>query len=212
MIASTQFSAESTQLLQARGLSKSQITDFSLLLDKAHKQQGQNVSAKQVLNDMSGSELKLLQKASSLADSIHVASLSKEGAVNLLAQPDNTGLVDINNDGIVEVGAGRHMIFPPVNAPAHVKEAWDKSTEGLSFQDKMVLELNLHTSIYGFEINGVPTKPAPSPEQQWSANNLVEWFATLRSGLERSVKEEGWTHFNLAQKGFYDKFEALLGA
>ena len=211
MISSISFSTESMNLLQTRGLSESQITDFASLLEEAHEQQENNLSAKEVLNTMSKSELQLLQTATSLAAPINVNSLSKEGAMNLLAQPDKTGLVDLNNDGIVEVGAGRRVMFPPVNAPAHVKDAWDKSTEGLSFFDKAVLELNLHISVYGVEINGLPTKQPPLPEEQWSSTNLVDWFATLRSGLERSVKEEGWTHFNEVQRDFYDKFESLLG-
>ena len=211
MISSTSFSTESMNLLQTRGLSETQITDFASLLDEAHEQQENNISAKEVLNTMSKSELQLLQTATSLAAPINVNSLSKEGAMNLLAQPDKTGLVDLNNDGIVEVGAARNIMFPPVNAPAHVKNAWDKATEGLSFFDKAVLELNLHISVYGVEINGMPTKQPPLPEEQWSSTNLVEWFATLRSGLEFSVKEEGWTHFNEVQRDFYDKFESLLG-
>lgn len=210
MISSTSFSTESMNLLQARGLSETQITDFASLLEEAHEQQDNNISAKEVLNNMSKSELQLLQTATSLATPINVNSLSKESAINLLAQPDNTGLVDLNNDGIVEVGAARKMVFPPVNAPAHVKYAWDKATEGLSPFEKSTMELNLHVSIYGVEINGMPTKQPPTPEQQWSSKNLIEWFATLRSGLERSVQDEGWTDYNKAKRDVYDKFESFL--
>ncbi|NOQ76888.1 MAG: hypothetical protein GQ475_03665 [Methylococcaceae bacterium] len=210
MISSTSFSTESTELLQARGLSETQITDFASLLEEAHEQRENNISAKEVLNNMSKSELQLLQTATSLAAPINVNSLSKEGAINLLAQPDKTGLVDLNNDGIVEVGAARNMVFPPVNSPAHVKDAWDKATEDLSFFDKAVLELNLHVSIYGVEINGMSTKQPLTPEQQWSSANLVEWFATLRGGLERSVQDEGWTEHNKVTRDVYDKFESFL--
>ncbi|PHS25283.1 MAG: hypothetical protein COA83_06245 [Methylophaga sp.] len=210
MISITNLTNESIGLMKNRGLSEAQITDFSALLNEARKQQQQNVSAKQILHNMTKSELALLQTVTSLANPIDVGSLSKEGAINLLAQPDKTGLVDLNNDGIVEVGAGRRVMFPPVNAPAHAKAAWDKATEGLSFQDKAVLELNMHISIYGVEINGMPTKQPPLPEKQWSTDNLIEWFTTLRAGLERSVQEEGWTHFNVVQRDFYDKFESFL--
>lgn len=210
MISSTSFSTESMNLLQARGLSESQISDFSLLLQEANEQRENNISAKEVLNNMTKGELQLLQTATSLADPINVNSLSKEGAINLLAQPDKTGLVDLNNDGIVEVGAARNITFPPVNAPTHVKDAWDKATEGLSTWDKAVMELNLHTSVYGVEINGMPTKKPPTPEQQWSSTNLIEWFATLRSGLERSVQDEGWTEHNKVRRDVYNKFESFL--
>ncbi len=210
MILSTSFSTESMNLLQARGLSETQITDFASLLEDAHEQRENNISAKDVLNKLSKSDLQLLQIATSLASQINVNSLSKESAINLLAQPDGAGLVDLNNDGIVEVGAARKMVFPPVNAPAHIKNAWDKSTEGLSPFEKSTMELTLHISIYGVEINGMPTKQPPTPEQQWSSENLIEWFATLRGGLERSVQDEGWTEYNKAKRDVYDKFESLL--
>jgi len=210
MIAPTSFSTDSITLLQNRGLSDTQITDFAALLEEANEQQENNMSAKEVLNDMSHSELRLLQKGTSLAAAIDVNSLSKEGAMNLLAQPDKTDRVDLNNDGIVEIGAARNIMFPPVNAPAHVKAAWDKSTEGLSSFEKATLELTLHLSVYGFGINDVSTKEPLSPEKQWSSENLVEWFATLRGALERSVQEEGWTHYNENKRDFYDKFESYL--
>jgi len=133
MIASTSLNTESIHLLKVRGLSDLQVNNFSDLLDKAHmQQQQQNISAKQALSNMSYDELKLLQKATSLANAIEVDSLSKEAAMNLLAQPDHSDMVDINNDGLVEVGASKLMIFPPVNAPAKVQVAWDKATEGLT--------------------------------------------------------------------------------
>jgi len=159
-------SSESVGLLQRRGLSEQQVSEFSVLLDKSQAQQQADVSARQVLADMSQYELKLLQKATNLVEPIGVNSLSQEGAINLLAQPDRTGMVDLNNDGIVEVGAARTISFPPVNAPESVHKAWEQATEGLSTWDKAVLELNMHHSVYGFEINGQSTKQALSPEQQ----------------------------------------------
>jgi len=211
MLNSVNMSSESVNLLQRRGLSEQQVGEFSALLDKSQAQQKADVSAKQVLADMSQDELKLLQKASSLAKSIHVNSLSQEGAMNLLAQPDRTGMVDLNNDGIVEVGAARTMSFPPVNAPESVHKAWQQATEGLSTWDKAVLELNMHISVYGVEINGQSTKQALPPEQQWSKEGVEQLIATGRAGMEFDVNLNGWTRWNLVQQVFFDKFEKAIG-
>jgi len=204
-------SSESVNLLQRRGLSEQQVSEFSALLDKSQAQQQADVSARQVLADMSQYELKLLQKATNLVEPIGVNSLSQEGAINLLAQPDRTGMVDLNNDGVVEVGAARTISFPPVNAPESVHKAWEQATEGLSFQDKAFLEFSMHHSVYGFEINGQSTKQALSPEQQWSKEGVEQLIATGRAGIEFDVNLNGWTRWNILQQAFFDKFEKAIG-
>ena len=110
MINSVQFSEKSLNLLSLRQLSNDEIQQFSEILNQAKDSQG---SAKDRLLAMSASELALVQKANSLAAPINVSSLSEEGAINLLSQPDHSDKVDLNNDGIVEVGAAKNLIFPP---------------------------------------------------------------------------------------------------
>jgi len=203
-------SAKSVGLLEMRGLSEKQVSDFSALLDKSKAQQQEDVSAKQVLAEMSQDELALLQKATSLAAPIKVNALSQEAAINLLAQPDRTGMVDLNNDGIVEVGAARTISFPPVNAPARVHDAWEKATEGLSEWDKKTMELTMHISVYGIEINGQSTKQPLSPEQQWSKEGVEQWLATGRAGIEFDVNLNGWTRWNIVKQDFFNRFEAAI--
>ena len=93
--------------------------------------------AKGFLAGLTAQDLALLQQASGLVDTINVASLSEEGAANLLLGRDMQ--VDLNNDGIVEVGAGRMMTFPPPNAPQAAKDAWAAATAGMSERDRMSL-------------------------------------------------------------------------
>ena len=210
MLSSVSLSGESAKLVQLRGLSAQQVEDFSALLEKANSQLGENKSAKQVLSNMSDDEMKLLQKATGLAKPIEVEQLSQEGAVNLLAQPDKTGMVDINNDGIVEIGVGRMITFPPVNAPASVHQAWDKATENMSEGDKMIMQLHMHTATYGIEINGVSTKEPLTPEQQWSTTGTQKLLSELRGALDFSVAMEGWKRTNLVRQDFFNKFENEL--
>jgi len=210
MISVSNLSSESIALLQVRGQSDQQVVDFSVLLEKANIQLEQDVSAKEILSELTADELKLVQNSVGLAERIDVDSLSNEAAINLFAQPDKTGMVDLNNDGLVEIGAGKMMTFPPVNAPESVQRAWDDATEGMSEQDKMVMQLHMHTMIYGIQIEGVSTPQALSPEAQWSENGIKQLFENLRSALEFSVSLDGWDRFNLVKNDFFDKFEKGL--
>jgi hypothetical protein len=207
MINSIQLSEKSLNLLNLRQLNKDEIRQFSEILTDANRQQG---SAKPILLDMSADELALIQKANSLADPINVASLSEEGAANLLSQPDNSDKVDLNNDGIVEVGAARTVVFPPVNAPNGVKSAWESATAGMSEGDKLTLELRMHIAVFGINVEGVSQKQALSPDQQWSQSGIDNLFKDLRSNLDFRVNMEGWTEHNLMLKGFYERFESAL--
>jgi hypothetical protein len=211
MISVTGLNTASVSILKNRGLSEQQVSHFSELLEQAHKQQDNNVSAKKILANMTVDDLSLIQKATSLAERIKVDSLSNEGAINLLSQPDKANMVDLNNDGIVEVGTGKLITFPPVNAPAHIKEAWGKSTSQLNEEDKLLLELKMHTSTYGFQIEGNPTIETLSPAEQWSPENIKNWLAKGRSGIDFQVQHSGWTHQLQVQKDFYNRFESELG-
>lgn len=210
MLSVSNLSHESIGILQSRGRSDQQIIDFSALLEKAHNALAHETPAKEILSNFSDAELHLIQKTAGLVDRINVDSLSNEGAINLLAQPDKTGMIDQNNDGIVEIGVSRMVTFPPVNAPLSVKLAWNDATEGMSEQDKMVMELNMHSMVYGTNIDGISSHKALPPEEQWSNKGIEELFINLRSALAFSVSLDGWERFNLVKKDFYDKFESAI--
>lgn len=210
MLSSISLSARSIDLLQKRGLSDQQVQDFGALLNKAGEELNGEQTAKQVLSNMSPDEIKLVQKATGLVDPIRPSSLSDEGAINLLAQPDKTGMVDLNNDGIVEVGVGKMITFPPVNAPAAVHRAWEKATENMSEGDKMTMQLHMHTATYGIHIDGVASKEALPPDQQWSPTGWQQLLKELRGALDFAVSMDGWTRTNLLRQDFFNKFENEL--
>ena len=212
MISGIQLSDVSIQKLKQRNMGEEDINAFSNLLLEA---QGSQSSALDYLGSLSKAELKILQNAHSLADPINVSVLSEEGARNLLAQPDNQGKVDLNNDGIVEVGLAKTIHFPPVNAPQFVKDAWEKATEGMAEFDKAFLQLSMHHSIYGTGINidgeQRPLKEqALSPSQQWSALGIEKLMDARYSNLEFRVTHDGWTDQNKMLKQFYEQFENEL--
>lgn len=208
MISSVNFNQRSLELLERRNVSEQEVQDFAALLNEAAAER-KSQSAKQVLSNMTPEELALIQKAHSLADRIQVHTLSEEGAQNLLTEPDHNQMVDLNNDGLVEVGIGKSMVFPPVNAPQYVKDAWHEATEGLSEQDTMLLQFTMHTAVFGIHLGDGP-RPTFDPAKQWSSEGINQLFSQLKGNLEFRVNMDGWTNHNLMLKDFYEKFEAAI--
>ncbi|NCP63527.1 MAG: hypothetical protein GW763_12290 [Paraglaciecola sp.] len=207
MISNIQLSQKSQDILNIRKLSPEEVDQFTDLLTEAKNQQG---SSKSKLQSLTVDELRVIQKAHGLADPININSLTEEGAANLFGQVDHSDKVDLNNDGIVEVGVGKLVIFPPVNAPEHVKLAWQKAIEGMPEGDLMTLELGMHHAMFGIRIEGYDQKPVLDPAEQWSQTGIEQFFQELRAGLEFNVNLQGWTHTNLMLKDFYDRFETAL--
>ncbi|KXI29570.1 hypothetical protein [Paraglaciecola hydrolytica] len=212
MLAPTiELSPKSLDYLNRRELKQNEISDFQDLLNKAQNEAVQlQRSSKEILSQMTKDELSLLQKANSLAHDIKVSELSEEGATNLLRQPDHSNRVDLNNDGIVEVGIGRNMVFPPVNAPTHIKTAWDKATADMSESAVMHLQLTMHLTVFGIQIEGQNKAENMSPQQQWSRTGIDALFSELRAGLDFRVQREGWTEHNSMLNNFYNRFEQAL--
>jgi hypothetical protein len=169
-------------------------------------------SAKTFLASLNAQDLMLLQQAAGLADRINVASLSEEGAANLLLEQGSR--VDQNNDGLVEVGAAKTIVFPPVNAPQSVKDAWDAATAGMSEQDRMSL-----TGWIALPMTFAATMAdhaGDSPQLSDMAHDGFDWnalIARLLDGIEASrpyntaaqmdMLEDGVTRFGdeLKQRG-----------
>ncbi|WP_421863850.1 hypothetical protein [Motiliproteus sp.] len=205
-------SQKSVSLLQRRGLSAVQVDQFEALLVSANQKLSADQTAKQVLAGFSADQIKLLQQATSLADPIRIDSLSDEGAINLLAQPDKTGMVDLNNDGVVEIGKAKTLAYPPLNAPAGVHQAWEKATANLSEADVMMLQFHMATA-NGIELGTHLPKPSGlSPEQEWSTAGWQSLLEKMRSALDFSVSMDGWTRTHRVQQDFYNRFEQELAS
>ncbi|WP_110731083.1 MULTISPECIES: hypothetical protein [unclassified Rhizobium] len=87
-------------------------------------------------------ELDALQTINSLGAAIDPASLTEEGALNLLLT--RTMARDIDGDGLMMVGEASTFVFPPGDAPQAVKDAWEKTTEGMDFGTKLHLQMSMH--------------------------------------------------------------------
>lgn len=91
---------------------------------------------------LNGHELQALQTTNSLGNSIDTASLTEEGALNLLLP--RTMARDLDSDGMTIVGKANTIVFPPGDAPQAVKDAWAKTTEGMDFATKLHLQMSMH--------------------------------------------------------------------
>ncbi|WP_298965527.1 hypothetical protein [uncultured Methylobacterium sp.] len=89
-------------------------------------------------------ELRALQTTNSLGDPIDVSSLSEEGALDLLLP--RTMARDLDGDGLMMVGKANTVVFPPGDAPQSIKEAWAKTTDGVSFETRLHLQMAMYLS------------------------------------------------------------------
>lgn len=134
------------------------------------------------LNGLSGSELETLRVMHSLADPIVPEGLSEEGAVNLIL-PFNESR-DVDNDGFVETGKAVMWSFPPKNAPQSVHDAWGKTTEGMSFGDKMMAEAMFMPAMIRADENGNVTELERSEANNPYARNGFSFQSFVEDRLE----------------------------
>jgi len=133
--------------------------EYGEVLERAFTEGGY-AQPKDFLKKLTTDELKVVQNANWLADSIEVNSLSEEGALNLLLP--GAAQVDLNQDGMTQTGLAYGVKFPDSNTPLEVVEAWDEATADLSFGEKSIYELQMKmpllTANMSFDESGAYTQ------------------------------------------------------
>ena len=123
--------------------------------------------AREFLKTLDAASLGVLQEAAGLADRISVSTLSEEGAENLLIKP--TEAIDCNHDGLLEVGIGKLIVFPPPDASPALRSAWASTVDGLDSGDAAMLALQLAAPAIPID-GGPPTFPDVSaPDFDWKS-------------------------------------------
>lgn len=157
-------SKKADNLLNLRSISELEKKQFSGILSRASAvESAVQKNPKEFLKTLSPTEMDLLRRAHSLADPIDISSLSDEGAQNLLVEPG--AAQDLDNNGLTMVGKANTIAFPPRNAPASFKAAWEEATEGMSFADIpmhlpfMIGLANIHVDEKGAVTAYEPTDP-----------------------------------------------------
>jgi len=124
--------ATQTELADLRGVTVDEQRAYAKILDDAYASGGLN-DPRQFLQSLSSADLEVVRRIRSLADTIIPATLSEEGAENLLL-PEGYS-VDLNQDGMEEVGLARTLHFPPRDAPPEFTAAWFQATQDSDFGD-----------------------------------------------------------------------------
>jgi|GEM_PF-1776072 len=163
--------------------------DFAEILKEKGRSQ---LSAKDFLLSLTSDELYIIQKANGLASQINANNLSDEGAENLFLRPlGEDKIVDLNNDGIEEIGEAKMVFFPPPNAPDSVKKAWTEGTSGLSSEERMNIFFKFIAkqveSNYYIDANGNAVKRKPG-EAGWKnifGNTEESYISLFNSIIER---------------------------
>lgn len=167
-------SAPARELLGMRGLDAGRQKAVEAAYTEARAALGSG-QGRAFLLSLDTPTLALLQQASALADPIRPATLSEEGAANILLPPNEA--LDLDDDGVVEVGVARTAPFPPPNAPQGVKQAWDSFIRGMSEGDVMAFSAYIHNASIDSPSNGFGRMGAPG--FGWG-----RFIAELREGNE----------------------------
>lgn len=125
-----EFSDRTKNLLDRRNVTQTDQAAFKEILNERRQQK--NKSDKEFLSTLSEKDLTILKNVTKLVD-ININALTNEGAKNLLVLPGEE--VDLNNDGIYEIGEAKTLQFPPPDAPEEVKVAFDN----LSIKERLMI-------------------------------------------------------------------------
>ena len=197
--------ATHSELSAMRGVSQESQATYATILNKAYSSGGIE-NARQFLGSLSAQELDAVRQNHCLADPINTAGLSEEGAENLLL-PEGYS-VDLNRDGIDEVGAARTASFPPKDAPVVFKEAWFQATASMEPGMAMTYGLMLHDAVYGMQING------QSQGSLYAADNIDSYRSIVGNYLDSLEAYKGMLADGQYErdKRFFTQLQALLAA
>lgn len=194
-----------TELSAMRGVSAESQAVYAAVLNKAYSSGGMD-NARQFLSTLSALEMDAVRQNHCLADTIDRASLSEEGAANLLL-PEGYS-VDLNRDGIDEVGAARTAHFPPQDAPAEFREAWFQATAGMDEGSMMSYALMMHDSVYGLQMDGQSLGSRYAVDDMDSYREIVTNYLASLEAFKGFLAEGQYER----DKAFFTRLQTLLAA
>jgi len=202
----TTFGATEVELQNRRELDTQTREQFAKILHEAYST-GAMSAPVAFLQSLSKSDLEVIRRAQSLADSIEVNSLSIEGAYNLLLPGGYK--VDFNKDGLSEIGCGKAAFFPPLDAPKAFKIAWLQATQGMAEIDVVVYCISLWSSLHQDQLLN-----ADVDKFRVVRTDLVSTYTTLIR--ERLKMNEDFKAFLAPGQyerdlAFFDRLRGLLG-
>jgi len=180
-----QFSDYAIKMMELRGVDNAGLDTFKSILSKAVDTEAYS-DPKAFLKSLSAGEMEILRQVHTLADPIRIDTLDLEGAYNLLMQPGDAK--DLNNDNLQGVGKGKGWVFPPPNAPAKVKKAFDEVTAGITDAEKLLAMTPFMTMQISANI------------KYDSGGNPIGVYQTGEPGYRNIYAEAGFSYRELTEK------------
>ncbi|OUS18335.1 hypothetical protein A9Q88_00670 [Gammaproteobacteria bacterium 50_400_T64] len=185
-------------------MSEQDITGFKNILGEAIDVNAYS-DPKSYLASLSTGDREILRKSHGLAKPINVATLSHEGAYNLLLPP--TEAKDLDNNGLTTVGSAQTFQYPPVNAPANVHAAWAEATKDMSDGERLLfqgnfmvtnIEANLRFDSAGNPI-GIYEPNDPEYTNPWADKNFsyrgeAEKFLARLDDVKNQIPSDQYEH------------------
>jgi len=192
------------ELASRRGVGAEDEAAFAGILNRAYSSGGMDDPVA-FLKTLSHEELGVIQRVHSLGAEISPAGLSNESAYNLLL-PDGYS-VDLNRDGMEDLGEGRGIHFPPRDSPQAFKDAWDTATQGMDDGDLLTYSMIMHGYIHGISIGDGPATGGMASDSidsyRAAVGNYLDMLERLRGQLPAGQYENS--------KPFFSKLKTLLG-
>ncbi|GAA4438576.1 hypothetical protein [Bremerella cremea] len=169
------------------------------------------------LQSLEKEDLEVVQHINRLAKPIDTDSLSQEAAINLLL-PRPTQ-IDLDFNGLTQVGAANTIRFPNSRTPEAVVNAWNETTAGMSLREKMTYELqmSLPTMLANIEVDengrfvsqrepGDPgwVNPMASPDYSYVdfTQQMLDYLDYFKNQIPPDQHEQ--------QTSFYQAFQQAL--
>jgi hypothetical protein len=187
-----------------RGTSAADEANYAAILDRAYSAGGMTEPAR-FLQSLSPQELGVVQRIHGLAEPIDAASVSREGAYNLLLPEGYSA--DFNGDDVIEVGAARTLRFPPADAPAAFLDAWAGATRGMGEMDIATYGLVMFTSMHTLGIDDAPIQRTAAADRVDSYRAVVDNYLAMLDRLRGSLAPGQYER----DQAFFSRLQALLG-
>lgn len=169
------------------------------------------------LKNLTADELATVQHVNRLVDPIDIDSLTPEAALNLLIP--RPAQIDLNYDGLTQVGEAYMIRFPDSRTPEAVVNAWNEATADMDPREKIFYELqmklptllaNIHVDDQGRYVShtepGDPNWVNPQADSNYSFTDLSQQMIDYLDYFQHQIPKDRYEQ----QRAFYTQFKQSL--
>lgn len=191
-------------------------SDYGNLLVRSYNEGGY-VDPQGFLKNLTKDELATVQHVNRLADPINVDELTPEAALNLLIP--RPAQIDLNYDGLTQVGKGYMIRFPDSRTPEAVVNAWKETTADMDPMERSFYELQmkLPTLLANIQVDdqgryvshtepGDPNWVNPQADSNYSYTELTEQMLDYLDYFQHQIPKQQYEQ----QRAFYSALQQSL--